>query len=89
MPGGLFPPIDVIITWRPNYIDPVRRGNGVIAGFCILCFFAYLIVGLRLYARIHLVKNPGIDDVLIAINLVGVLSMVKLRNTVLTTFRYH
>ena len=73
MPGGLHPPISVIATWRPNYVDPETRGWGIVALVTVLLSLTYLVVLLRLWARFILAKNAGIDDALIIFNMVGLL----------------
>jgi hypothetical protein len=70
MPGGLHPPIDVVLTWRPNYVNPETSGQGVLILVAILLGIAYVVVCMRLWARFHVSKNPGIDDALIIFNMV-------------------
>jgi hypothetical protein len=70
MPGGLHPPISVLLSWRPNYVDPVTRGWGVVALVCVLLTLTYVVVLLRIWARFFLAKNAGIDDALIIFNMV-------------------
>jgi hypothetical protein len=71
MPGGLHPPIEVLLSWKPNYVDPETRGFGLIILVCILLALCYVVVGMRLWARFRIVKNAGIDDALIVFNTVG------------------
>ena len=71
MPGGLHPPLSVIESWPPpNYLNPVTRGHGL----SILCIILFIItpsiVGARLWARIIILRKPGLDDVLICFALV-------------------
>lgn len=37
---------------------------------CVLLALTYVVVGLRLWARLRIAKNPGIDDALIAFNMI-------------------
>jgi hypothetical protein len=71
MPGGTHPPLSVIMTWSPNYIDPETRGWGLIVLCIVLMVLVYIVVALRVYARFIMSRNAGIDDVLTVINLVG------------------
>ena len=70
MPGGLHPPPEVFLSWRPNYIDPERRGPGVVVLTGVMLALVYLVVALRLYARGVKAHTLGLDDVLIAMNLI-------------------
>jgi hypothetical protein len=65
MPGGLFPPIEVIGSWDINYVDPPRSGEGIIIMTAVLIGVTWMVVGMRLYARFYLVKSAGIDDALV------------------------
>jgi hypothetical protein len=70
MPGGLYPPIEVIGSWDINYTDPPRSGGGIIIMTAILIGVTWLVVAMRLYARFHLVKSVGVDDALIVFAMV-------------------
>ncbi|OBT73179.1 hypothetical protein VF21_07910 [Pseudogymnoascus sp. 05NY08] len=65
-----FPPPEVMATWpKPNYIDPVRRGNESIIIQAVLVALVTLFVSIRLYARLAITKaGIGLDDVLIVIS---------------------
>ena len=69
MPGGLHPPPEVFLSWRPKYVDPERRGPAVVVLTGVLLSLVYVVVALRLYARGILAKTLGLDDIVIAINL--------------------
>lgn len=66
--GGLHPPPEVILSWpKPNYIDPEERGWEapiVLIIFMAITFFVYVA---RMWARISISKNTGLDDILISI----------------------
>ncbi|KAF2404042.1 hypothetical protein EJ06DRAFT_505542 [Trichodelitschia bisporula] len=70
MPGGLYPPLDLIFSWTPNYVNPETRGWSLVILVCVLLGLVYIVVGLRLYARFILTKNSGLDDYFIIFNLV-------------------
>jgi len=60
------PPISVILSWpRPNYVDPLTRGPEVLILSGVLGSLAVAVVAARIYARICILKNFGIDDFLI------------------------
>jgi hypothetical protein len=77
MPGGLFPPIEVIGSWDINYTDPPRSGEGIIIMTAVLIGITWMVVGMRLYARFCLVKSAGIDDALIILAMVRTISGLK------------
>jgi hypothetical protein len=72
MPGGLHPPIAVILGWatKVNYVDPPSRGWSIVILCTVLLSCTYIVVGLRIWARFGLAKNGGIDDALIIFNMV-------------------
>src|SRR5689334_6960898 len=80
MPGGLHPPIDVIFSWTPNYIDPPNRGWGMVILVAGLLTFAYVVVAMRLWARFVLAKNAGLDDALIMFNMVRKMAEASLHS---------
>jgi hypothetical protein len=72
MPGGLHPPIAVILSWssKVNYIDPPTRGWSMVILCTVLLTCTYIVVGMRLWARLVVAKSGGIDDALIIFNMV-------------------
>ena len=70
MPRGLHPPIDVLLTWKLNYVNSENRGPGLVILVSVLLAICYIVVGLRLWARLQLVMNAGVDDALIVFNMV-------------------
>ncbi|KFY39683.1 hypothetical protein V495_05795 [Pseudogymnoascus sp. VKM F-4514 (FW-929)] len=67
-----FPPPEVMATWpKPNYVDPVRRGNESIIIQGVLIALVVIFVSIRLYARLAITKaGIGLDDVLICVSTV-------------------
>lgn len=68
--GYNLPPTDVLISWKPNYIDPVTKGNGVMIMEIVLSAICFIVVGLRVWGRMCLTKSFGLDDAVIIFNLV-------------------
>jgi hypothetical protein len=74
MPGGIHPPLDVIRTFpHPNYINPVVRDWTLAAGIIFLLILTVFIVCARLWARLAIQHNSGIDDVIIVLAMVRTL----------------
>ncbi|KAF1816740.1 hypothetical protein P152DRAFT_135994 [Eremomyces bilateralis CBS 781.70] len=73
MPGGVHPPISVAKSWpQPNYINPETRGWGLVILVVVLYFVTFLIFTARLWARLKIAKNAGLDDALISVAMVFV-----------------
>ncbi|TID20697.1 ATP-dependent bile acid permease [Venturia nashicola] len=65
------PPLSVIATWPFNFTNPPEtRGWGIIFLFVLLLVLSYIVVSLRIWARLRKSKNPGIDDALIVFNMI-------------------
>ncbi|CBY01463.1 hypothetical protein LEMA_P002500.1 [Plenodomus lingam JN3] len=63
MPGGIHPPIEVVLAWpEPNYINPAVRPNTVTILACILGPTTVAMVLARLWVRIIIQRHPGWDD---------------------------
>jgi hypothetical protein len=75
MPGGLHPPLATILQWSPNYVNPETRGIGIVILVVLLLALTYVVVLMRLWARLRMAKNAGVDDALIVFNMVSWLSM--------------
>ena len=66
------PPEPVRAAWpKPNYIDPVTRGNENLVINVVLFSFLTCFIFLRILTRTHLRKAFGADDVLILLAVVG------------------
>lgn len=70
MPGGLRPPIEVIASWKFNYVNPEHSGRYVVIATSVMLGLTFLVVVLRLWARFRLAQSAGIDDGLIIFNMV-------------------
>jgi hypothetical protein len=75
MPGGIHPSLLVEGTWPvANFVDPPRHGPGVAILMAVLTTLAFLAVCLRLWVRLHMQGNGGLDDICIVLALVSNIS---------------
>jgi len=66
------PPPEVYLSWpAPNYVDPETRGPMLVVVPVVLVIISFLIVALRLYTRVVLIKSVGADDWLIGASTVS------------------
>lgn len=70
MGGGLHPPLSVLGTWVPNYVNPVTRDWTFPALIIVLYILAFACVALRVFARVVYMRNAGIDDMFMVLALV-------------------
>ena len=64
-------PLSVLLSWpTPNYVDPIRRGPSLVIVNSVLLPLAIVIVGLRLYTRLFIIRSAGLDDLFIALAVV-------------------
>lgn len=88
MPGGIHPPLSVIASWpTPNYVDPERRGWSVVVMCAVLWGLAMVILMMRLWARLVLQHNAGLDDLFIVLAMVRTECDLKLAH-ILNIRRY-
>ncbi|EER26245.1 hypothetical protein D8B26_003399 [Coccidioides posadasii str. Silveira] len=67
MPGGFHPPKEVMLSWPPrNYVNPEQRGDGVVILTGVFGVLMLIVVGLRLWVRFRMQREPGVDDYIIA-----------------------
>lgn len=74
--GGLFPPSSIILTWpAPNYINPEDRGwTGSIILIVVLALTCATFLA-RIWARVNVAKNPGLDDLLMSIAMIPLIGL--------------
>jgi hypothetical protein len=79
----------VIESWpTPNYTNPVTRGTALYVIAIILSVVSVLIVAARLWARLVIVRKPGLDDGLVVVALVRRFGAhILLRITTYSIFR--
>jgi hypothetical protein len=69
--GGLHPPADVLVGWpRPNYINPEDRGWSSSTALLVILGITFLVYIARMWARLGIGKNFGVDDTLMSIAMV-------------------
>jgi hypothetical protein len=74
--GGLHPPADVIIAWpRPNYINPETRGRGGSILLLIAIVLTIFVFSARMWARLVIGKNAGLDDLLMLISMIPLIGL--------------
>jgi hypothetical protein len=67
-----FPPPAVILTWpTANLVNPETHGNGVLIDILIFFPLAAILVSIRTFTRIHILKSFGIDDILAILAMVS------------------
>lgn len=65
------PPLSVIATWpAPNYENPDTRGPALLITESIFLALAWIILSLRLYVRIFILRKPWWDDWLMVLGAV-------------------
>ncbi|KAF2827810.1 hypothetical protein CC86DRAFT_264124, partial [Ophiobolus disseminans] len=66
--GGLHPPKEVIMSWpKPNHVDPEERGWEAPILLSIALGITFLVYAARMWARLVVAKNAGVDDIIMAI----------------------
>lgn len=66
--GGLHPPSEVLLSWpRPNFVDPEDRGWSSSIVLLIFLGITFLVYVARMWARLGLGKNAGLDDTLMSV----------------------
>lgn len=68
MPGGFDPPQDIIDSWpEPNFTDPETRKTELTAGIITVTVASVIVLLLRLYSRVIVMRSTGLDDIFILI----------------------
>jgi hypothetical protein len=77
-------PLSVFLHWpAPNYENPTTRGNALLAVNIVFITLVTLSIGIRLYSRMLVKHQSGIDDVMIVlayIFTIGMTAVVLLAN---------
>ena len=74
--GGTHPPPEVIAKWpAPNRVNPEERGWGPPIVLLILLLLTVIVYIARIRARLMVVNNAGIDDILMSIAMLPVIAL--------------
>ncbi|KAF2020201.1 hypothetical protein BU24DRAFT_477348 [Aaosphaeria arxii CBS 175.79] len=76
MPGGIHPPLAVILSWpTPNYVNPTTRPKTVLITACIFGPLTTLLLLARLWVRMRIQRNVGWDDWLMLAAIVPIIAL--------------
>lgn len=89
--GGLHAPPEVLISWpSPNYTNPEERGWAAPVALLVILGITLLVYIARIWARVVVAKNAGLDDLLISLAMLPLfgltISAVLGRHAVLFSF---
>lgn len=74
--GGLHPPAAVALNWpRPNYVNPETRGWEAPIVLLVFLGITTLVYLARMWARLAVSKNAGLDDILISVSMIPLLGL--------------
>ncbi|KAF1844244.1 uncharacterized protein K460DRAFT_317563 [Cucurbitaria berberidis CBS 394.84] len=74
--GGLHPPPEVLKSWpNPNHINPEERGWAAPIVLLVVLGITFLVYMARIWARLVVAKNAGLDDLLISIAMLPLLGL--------------
>jgi hypothetical protein len=63
MPGGINPPLAVVLTWpKPNFVNPERQPKTMLLVASVLGPISTTMMLTRLWVRIFHQRTPGWDD---------------------------
>jgi hypothetical protein len=66
--GGVHPPPEVLLSWPvPNYVNPEDRGWDSSIILMIVLGITFVIYTVRMWARLVVAKNAGLDDILMSV----------------------
>jgi hypothetical protein len=80
MPGGTHPPLSVILSWPVPTPDFERRGWGIPIVVMTLFSISIAVVSARLWARLVIQRNAGVDDIFIVAAMVRMLGFNALKS---------
>ncbi|KAF2728610.1 hypothetical protein EJ04DRAFT_449022 [Polyplosphaeria fusca] len=88
--GGLYPPGSVLQNWpRPNYVDPDTHGWAGPIVCIVFLAFAFVVYILRMWARLILAKNPGMDDLLMSLAMIPLIGSTVAVVLGITIYGFH
>jgi hypothetical protein len=78
MPGGIQVPIEQWLKWPvPNYENPHTREQSVLIFSCIIGPISIGLMLARLWVRVRMQRNAGVDDWLMLASFVRKLSSLR------------
>jgi hypothetical protein len=73
MPGGIQPPVEEMLKWpKSNYENPLTRPHYVLVTACVLGPLTVAMLFARLWVRVRMQRNAGLDDWLMLASLVSI-----------------
>jgi hypothetical protein len=74
--GGVNPPPEVLLSWpNPNFVDPEKRGWEAPIVLIVMLAITTVIYLARLWARLIVAKNFGLDDILMSVAMLPVFGL--------------
>jgi hypothetical protein len=77
-------PLSVFLHWpAPNYVNPTTRGDALLIINIVFIILVTLSIAIRLYSRLRVKRQAGIDDIMIVlayIFTIGMTAVVLLAN---------
>jgi hypothetical protein len=74
--GGVHPPPEVLLSWPvPNYVNPEVRGWESSIILIIVLGLTFLVYIGRMWARLVVAKNAGMDDILMSVAMLPVFGL--------------
>lgn len=71
MPGGLHPPVDLVLAWQTDaFPHGIRRGLTLVVVVAAMYIITLCIVLGRIYARLFVQHSAGLDDLFISLAMV-------------------
>jgi hypothetical protein len=75
--GGLHPPPEVLLSWpTPNTVNPDNRGWGGSIVIIVVLAITTIVYVARIWARLAIGKNFGLDDTLITIAMLPLFGLI-------------
>jgi hypothetical protein len=74
--GGVHPPPEVVLSWpAPNFVDPEERGWAAPVILIVALSITFPVYAARIWARLAIAKNGGLDDILISIAMLPLIGL--------------
>jgi hypothetical protein len=74
--GGIHPPPEVLLSWPvPNVVDPEERGWESSILLIVVFALTFLVYIGRMWARLVVAKNAGMDDILMSVAMLPVFGL--------------